>query len=314
MNYKKLLFVSILFGVFSCQNETTPESITKDFIDKMAQANCNEAKKLTSGEATSYVESIVETGCSPFESNLKFVKCETSEETAKCECEEERDGISINFNYYFKKQNDVWLINSIEGGAKPEDIIEGFMQFLADGDCKSAKKLTLGSAITFVDKIESQGCNSYASTIESIECVASNSSANCNVYEIRDNRKLSFEFELIPSTGLGWRITSIRGGVNPEAVVFNFVTALSDGNCELAKELATGNAMESINATIDAGCESYKTEIVSVKCKIKGESSECSCNEVREGLDMIYDYELEHINGEWKISNFKKQMDDLESF
>ncbi len=312
MKYQALLIVSFIFGISSCQNEVTPESITKDFIQKMAQANCNEAKTLTSGDATNYVESIIETGCSTFESNLKFVKCETSEETAKCECEEERDGISVNFNYYFKKQDGAWTISSIEGGATPEDIIKGFLQFLADGECEKAKTLSIGNAITYIDELKSQGCTSYASTIESIECSSSNTSSNCTVLEIRDNTKLSFSFELIPGGGLGSRISSIKGGINPEVVVYDFVSALAEGDCSTAKKLSTGNARESIQATIDAGCDSYNTEITSVECELNDDLAECTCNEVRDGMDMIYDYELQKIDGEWKVSNFSKQMDDLD--
>jgi len=90
----------------------------------------------------------------------------------------------------------------------------------------------------------------------------------------------------------------------PEAVVEKFVNHLSSGECEEAKDLCINNARETIQGSIDAGCESYETTIDSVVCDIKGEKAICDCHETRQPLGiMTFSYKLETVEGKWKISD-----------
>ena len=102
-------------------------------------------------------------------------------------------------------------------------------------------------------------------------------------------------------------------GTSPEAVTESFVNALAAGDCEKALTMATGSATETVEGTQESGCEAYSTEIVgSVTCETEEESATCTCTEKRDLLgEMTFNYELEKVEGNWKVSSYSKDMGDM---
>lgn len=107
----------------------------------------------------------------------------------------------------------------------------------------------------------------------------------------------------------GLLLTACGGGTAPEDVTKSFVKALADGDCEKAMGMAVESAKESVQGTIDAGCEAYDTEISSTECETSEESASCKCTEKREGMEVTYKYELSKKDGEWKVSEYSKDLD-----
>lgn len=93
-----------------------------------------------------------------------------------------------------------------------------------------------------------------------------------------------------------------------EATVENFVLSLANGNCENAMKNATGRALQAVQAIMDSGCSSYKTEIKSITCDGQKESARCSCVEARDGYDMNFIYEMQFIDKKWKVENYEKDL------
>lgn len=106
----------------------------------------------------------------------------------------------------------------------------------------------------------------------------------------------------------GLLLTACGGGASPEDVTKSFVQSLADGNCDKAMEMAVESAKESVQGTVDAGCESYDTEIVSVECETLEETASCTCSEERESMEMTYKYDLKKVEGEWKVAAYNKDL------
>lgn len=104
----------------------------------------------------------------------------------------------------------------------------------------------------------------------------------------------------------GLLLTACGGGSTPKDVTNSFVQALADGKCDDAKGMAVETALETVQGSIDAGCTSYKTEIVSTDCTESGETAACTCVEKRDGMDMTFKYDLKKVDGAWKVSNYQK--------
>lgn len=106
----------------------------------------------------------------------------------------------------------------------------------------------------------------------------------------------------------GLFLTACGGGGTPEDTTKSFAQALADGNCDKAMEMAVDNAKETVQGSIDAGCEKYDTEIKSVSCETEGEASTCTCEETRTGMDMTFKYDLKQVDGAWKVTSYQKDM------
>lgn len=109
----------------------------------------------------------------------------------------------------------------------------------------------------------------------------------------------------------GLLLTACGGGASPEDVTKSFVEALAAGDCEKAMGMAVESAKETVQGTIDAGCEAYETEIVSVSCETADKSASCTCTEKRDGMDMTYNYDIKDVDGEWKVAGYSKDMGDM---
>lgn len=103
---------------------------------------------------------------------------------------------------------------------------------------------------------------------------------------------------------------------SPEGAVKKFVKYLADGECNKALKMAISSARESVMSTMDAGCEKYETQIVSATCETGKNVADCVCTEKRDGLEMTYEYKLRKLGKDWKIEEYKKdlQMDESEDF
>ena len=106
----------------------------------------------------------------------------------------------------------------------------------------------------------------------------------------------------------GLLLTACGGGSSPDEVTKQFAQALADGDCDKAKGMAIDEAETSVQGLIDAGCESYKTEIKSVNCETKEETASCTCEENRDGMEMTFKYELKQVDGEWKVASYNKDL------
>ncbi|HIP37290.1 MAG TPA: DUF4878 domain-containing protein [Crocinitomix sp.] len=120
---------------------------------------------------------------------------------------------------------------------------------------------------------------------------------------------------LVLGAVLGLVMTACNGGGadSPEGTTEAFVKALSEGDCDKALTLATGSAEEQVKGTKDAGCEATKEELVGeVTCETEGEKSTCSCTIKNQLLgENKYNYELEKVDGAWKVSSYQKDMSGM---
>jgi hypothetical protein len=101
-----------------------------------------------------------------------------------------------------------------------------------------------------------------------------------------------------------------EGSSSPEGTTEAFVNALSTGDCDKALTLATGQAEETVKGTKDSGCEATQDELVGdVTCETEGDKSKCSCK-LKNALlgENTYNYDLEKVDGSWKVSNYSKDM------
>lgn len=98
-----------------------------------------------------------------------------------------------------------------------------------------------------------------------------------------------------------------RKPVTPEEVVKEYEYLMSQGDCENAMKLTTGYASESIQASIDAGCNPYDTVVDSVICEINGDEGKCLSYETRETWgSFAWPIYVAKVDGEWKVSNTTK--------
>ncbi|MGV6861956.1 MAG: hypothetical protein ACWA41_09295 [Putridiphycobacter sp.] len=102
------------------------------------------------------------------------------------------------------------------------------------------------------------------------------------------------------------------GASSPEGTTESFVNALSSGDCEKALTLATGSAEEQVKGSMDSGCEATNDELVGdVTCETEGEKSSCTCTLKNQILgENKYKYELENVEGSWKVAKYSKDMGD----
>lgn len=107
----------------------------------------------------------------------------------------------------------------------------------------------------------------------------------------------------------GLLLTACGGGESPDTVTKAFVQALADGDCDKAKGMAVETALETVEASVESGCESYTTTIKSVDCEdATDDAVSCTCVETRDTGDMTFKYDLKKVDGTWKVSNYAKDM------
>ena len=93
----------------------------------------------------------------------------------------------------------------------------------------------------------------------------------------------------------------------PEDVVEQYIEQLSTGECEGAKEMCYGTAIDVIEASVESGCEPYVITIDSVDCEIRDTNCICAIyynRNLLEGMTMYYGLVL--VDGKWKIDELLK--------
>lgn len=192
--------------------------------------------------------------------------------------------------------------------AGPKEIAKEFLQALQDGNCGNAKSLCVGDAVDRVESIQDAGCDDVKYDLTTLSCKEEEDVATCDCKQ-RDTGNEDKVY--LKKKDEKWVIEDFDGGfsvIPPEEVVRNFVIALANGDCDDVMELSIGDAKESVQGSIDAGCESYDTELVSVSCETQGDRSKCECKETRTGMDMLFNYELEQKDGSWKVASYQKDL------
>ena len=109
-------------------------------------------------------------------------------------------------------------------------------------------------------------------------------------------------------------VSCAAGGSTPETATEAYVKALAMGECDKALAISTGSAVETVNGMIEAGCDKYETSIVKTSCAVTGDMATCICIEQEDTLTFkTFKYELEKIEGEWKIASAGKDMPGMPS-
>ncbi len=106
-------------------------------------------------------------------------------------------------------------------------------------------------------------------------------------------------------------------GNGPEKATETYVSMIAKADYEKALEVSVGPATETVNQMKETEANGYETKIVEVKCEEnkEAETAKCKCTERRIDsttfLNYKYDsfiYELEKLDGVWKVSSQTKDM------
>jgi len=98
---------------------------------------------------------------------------------------------------------------------------------------------------------------------------------------------------------------------SPEGITEAFAVALADGNCDVALSITANDANNMIKSLAEQGCEGYKRE-TGVSCdSIVDNKTTCTCIERQnDGAASVLTYDLEKIDGKWKVVSFEKDMSE----
>ncbi|UKN03785.1 hypothetical protein K6119_09810 [Paracrocinitomix mangrovi] len=117
MKYPFIIFILIVSQVLhGCKaNTDTPEDVVKKIETYLSQGKCEEVLSLCTekGNFKESVEGTIELGCSPYEAKIDSVICKVNNETATCNCYEERELIFITTFWDLVKEDNKWLIDNL---------------------------------------------------------------------------------------------------------------------------------------------------------------------------------------------------------
>lgn len=112
-------------------------------------------------------------------------------------------------------------------------------------------------------------------------------------------KKIYFVFGLLFCLSCG------SNSESPEGVTRSFVELSAAGKCDEAKMLTIEEGVDGLENFIDSGCETFVTEVLEVHCKVDADTAWCCCHERRDDYSYYQQYNLEKIEGNWKISNYQ---------
>jgi len=106
-----LVIITISFLIYSC-GKPTPEEVTTELVEALANGECDKAQKLTIDYAFFIVQMVIDAGCVDYEMKVKSVECTETSEMAICTCIEERDGREMTYTYDLVKTEEGWKVSN----------------------------------------------------------------------------------------------------------------------------------------------------------------------------------------------------------
>jgi len=90
----------------------------------------------------------------------------------------------------------------------------------------------------------------------------------------------------------------------PKEVTIELVEALSEGDCDQARELVVGDAFFIVQMIIDGGCVKDVMTLKFVSCTESENTANCGCIADRGGVEVMFNYRLLKENDGWKVSSW----------
>jgi len=328
MSIQKSIILFLFFVSFNsgAQLFCGPEKTAKRFLKAAEKGDFEKASEFCILELKEDVDRSGKRNYRSEEFDIKTISCdvEETEYGVDCACLSEMSGYQVVLIYQMTRIDGKWKIYNIEtedmgyessvseqnkSNKKydtPQQTLEDFAAYnLAKKYKKAATIPIMAAAKVYAGEVE-KNPGSLPVSITNIFCYKADQKTACNCNQVTaDGKSETAFYELILVDGK-WKITEFGKSEGAEYVVRKFVTNLADGECALAKQLATGAAQELVQGTIDAGCTRYSTEILSVYCKYADDVAQCTCLEKRDGMEMTFVYDLIDENGRWLVTNYKK--------
>lgn len=114
----RTLLVGAVAGLLltACGGGSTPKDVTTQFVQALADGDCNKAKELSVDAAVDLVQGQIDAGCVKYTTEIKSVDCEETGETATCTCVEVREGGmgEMTYKYSLKKVDGNWKVSNYE--------------------------------------------------------------------------------------------------------------------------------------------------------------------------------------------------------
>lgn len=110
MKLKTVLFLAVAALILTACSKPTPEEVTRQFTQALADGDCELAKTLTIDAMAEHMQGNIDAGCPKFNTTIKLIECEEQDRYASCSCTEIRDGMEMTFVYELQKVDDSWKI------------------------------------------------------------------------------------------------------------------------------------------------------------------------------------------------------------
>ena len=89
---------------------TKPEAVVENFVELLAEGECEKALKSTMGTARESLMAAMDVGCEGYETRIVATECETENDVANCECTEVRTGMEMTYLYTLRKIGKKWKV------------------------------------------------------------------------------------------------------------------------------------------------------------------------------------------------------------
>ncbi|MBI3136682.1 MAG: energy transducer TonB [Bacteroidetes bacterium] len=220
------------------------------------------------------------------------------------------DSAPINRELRTKKKREKMEEADPSDRMSPEETIALFAVHNQAGRYKKAGAITIMAAHSYLLAQISEDSGSLPVSVTNVVCYQSErkQTASCSCDQQTASGKKEAGYYKLVLIDSKWKILEYGTSTGAEGVVTRFVMALANGHCEEAKTMAFGVAAEHVQGSIDAGCASYQTEIMSVECYEEGDTTICSCKEKRDGMEMTFEYELAVYDGLLLIADYQKDL------
>lgn len=315
MKFLTLFILATLF-ILGC---SSPKKVTTEFLNNLSNNNLEANILLTSGKVRNdIIHQIISSKNIAFSENIE---CEIENDLAECDCNEDKKigdiDVTLNSHFSLIKKNKNWTVKNIDTkiksfseNIKSIQIVENYLNLTQNFQCETALLFVNGQAEGYTYNLIDKGCRNQS--IKEVKTVSESENSFITTFTNKNDVITVLNFKTV-MTSQGIRINSIEQVIHnsPQSVTLAFVQMLADGNCNAALDLTFSIARETVLGTIDSGCEGYETEIFEdrTKVEIDGNSAVCYVTENRSILgESTFEYHLEKIEGNWKISSYKKDM------